>query len=417
MCSPYYGIKILDLTQLEQGPSGTQVLADFGADVIKIERPLVGEIGRRMSPVEDTGYSSFWAANNRNKRSLSLDLKSPDGVAIFRSLVATADVVASNFRPGVMERLGFGYDDLSKINPRIILAMASGYGQDGPYRDRRGQDLVGQALGGVMALTGDDENGPRPVGTYAVDYIGAMHLAQGIMAALAARDQTGFGQVVDVNLLNAAVALHLQEGSAFLNDRRPVPRPQKNLAHSRNTALYGVYATADGRWIVIVGDLFVDDPWGRICRALQLEEHANDPRFSTLEALMRYKDESAELLRKGFGSFGLDDVSRRLEQEDILFAPVQSYGEVFSDPQVLHNGMVVDVDIEGVGQRSIVGPPVNLISTPADPARLPPPRVGEHSDEVLRELGIDVIEIERLRSVGAIGDELQRTARGEGDFW
>lgn len=415
---PYSGIRVLDLTQLQQGPSGTQVLADFGADVIKIERPLVGEIGRRMVPVESTGYSNFWAANNRNKRSLSLDLKSEDGKRVFRELVATADVVAANFRPGVMERLGFGFDDLRAINPRVILALASGYGQAGPYSQRRGQDLVAQALGGVLALTGDTASGPRPIGTYAIDYVAAMHFAQGIMAALAARERTGEGQVVDVCLLNAAVALHEQEGSAYLNDHVPVPRPAPHLAHSRNTSLYGVYETAEGRWLALVADIFIDEPWARVCRALGLsDEVATDPRFTTVPELAKYPEESAALLQDAFGRLSLDDAMSRLQAEDVLCAPVQEYAEVFADPQVRHNGMIVTQEIEGVGRRSLVGEPVRLLGTPADPTRLPPPRVGQHNAEILTSLGYDAEEIERMTGSGSIGDELLRTARGEGDFW
>jgi crotonobetainyl-CoA:carnitine CoA-transferase CaiB-like acyl-CoA transferase len=416
--APYAGIRILDLTQLEQGPSGTQVLADFGADVIKIERPGTGEIGRRMKPAEPGGYSSFWAANNRNKRSLSLDLKSPEGRRVFTELVKTADVVAANFRPGVMERLGFGYAELSAINPRIILALASGYGQDGPYRDRRGQDLAAQALGGIMALTGDADGPPRPVGTYVVDYIAAMHFAQAIMAALAARERNGVGQAVDVCLLNAAVAMHLQEGSGYLNDPVPVPRPRPNLAHSRNTALYGTYETADGKAIVIIADIFIDEPWQRICRALELgDEIAQDPRFADLPALEQHPDASAAVLRAAFARYDRADAEARLLKEDILCAAVQEYAEVFTDPQVLHNGMVVTAEVEGVGERRIVGQPVRLLGTPADPTRLAPPRVGQHNEQILAELGLTDAEIAAARAAGAIGDENERRARGEGDAW
>jgi crotonobetainyl-CoA:carnitine CoA-transferase CaiB-like acyl-CoA transferase len=415
---PYGDIRILDLSQLEQGPLGTQVLADFGADVIKVERPYVGEIGRRMHPVEPSGYSSFWAANNRNKRSVSVDLKAPGGRAVFTGLVKTADVVASNFRPGVLERLGFGYDRLKELNPRIILALASGYGQSGPYRERRGQDLAAQALGGVMALTGDADGPPRPVGTYAADYLAAMHFAQAIMAALAARARTGDGQVLDVSLLNAAVAVHLQEGSAYLNNQVPIPRPRPHLAHSRNTALYGAYQTLDGKAIAIIGDLFIDQPWQRVCRALDIGDGiAQDPRFAELPALAKHSDAAAEILQAAFGRLTRQEAEERLGKEDVLWAPVQEYAEVFADPQVLHNGMVVDVELEGLGARRLVGQPVRLLGTPAEPTRLPPPRVGQHNEEILADLGYSAKDIQALKDSGAVGDENDRRARGEGDCW
>lgn len=246
MTSAYEGIRILDFTQLEQGPSATQVLADFGADVIKVERIDAGEIGRFQPPFLADGYSPHWSATNRNKRSISVDVKSPEGRRLILDLAREADIVASNFRPGVMDRLGFGWDDLSAINPRVIVAYASGYGLSGPYTHRRGQDLAAQAISGLMALTGSAESGPVPIGTFMIDYVASMQFAQGMMIALAARERTGRGQVVDSNLLNAAVTTHLQEGTTYLNTGQRYPRPNEGIAHAHNTALYGYYEAADG---------------------------------------------------------------------------------------------------------------------------------------------------------------------------
>ena len=233
---PYDGITVLDFTQLEQGPSGTLMLADFGAQVIKIEQIDSGEVGRGQVPSYH-GMSCHWAANNRNKLSLSINIKHPKGKELVLRVARDADIVASNFRPGVMERLGFGYEDLSRINPRIISAYASVYGQAGPYRDLRGQDLAAQAIGGVMDLTGDADGPPTPVGTFAIDFRRrvAMQFAIGIMAALALHDGTGVGQVVDTCLLNASLSLHHQEATAFRQTRAACIRELPTALHMRTT--------------------------------------------------------------------------------------------------------------------------------------------------------------------------------------
>jgi len=286
MTDAFEGVRILDFTQLEQGPSATQVLADFGADVIKIERIDVGEIGRNQPPFLANGYSPHWSATNRNKRSISVDLKSVEGRELIYTLARDADIVASNFRPGVMDKLGFGWDQLSAINPRIIVAYASGYGLSGPYLLRRGQDLAAQAISGLMALTGTAASGPVPVGTFMVDYLASMQFAQGMMIALAARERTGRGQVVDSNLMNAAITSHLQEGTTYLNTGQQYPRPDQGIAHAHNTALYGYYEAADAQWLALIGEFYVDDQWRRCARACGLApEHVDDPRFTTIEGL------------------------------------------------------------------------------------------------------------------------------------
>ena len=405
LCDVYEGVRILDFTQLEQGPSGTQVLADFGAEVIKSERQDIGEIGRAHSP-RINGMSPHWAANNRNKQSLSLNLMAPGARSVLERLVKTADVVASNFRPGVMERLGLGYDDPAAINPRIICAYASGYGQSGPYAERRGQDLAAQALGGLLALTGSDDS-PTAVGTYAVDYVAAMHFAQGIMLALAARERTGEGQVVDSCLLNSAVTLHLQEATTHLNTGREYPRPPRGVAHSHSTALYARYRTADDRWLVLVGEYFVDQPWQRVCDALGLTEHRDDPRFATTRGLAEHVEAAYGLLESAFEQMSLDQALKALEQQDVLAAPVNDYPHLFEDPQVVHNELVVTAEHPHAGTLKLVGPPVKLSATPAR-VRNAPRTVGQDNEQVSAGLGFTPAEIDRLRESGVIGMENQR---------
>lgn len=411
MTQAFEGIRVLDFTQLEQGPSGTQVLADFGADVIKVERPGTGEIGRRQAPTLDGGFSPHWSACNRNKRSITVDVKHPDGLALLLDLARDADIVASNFRPGVMDRLGLGYDALSSTNPRIIVAYASGYGQTGPYAQRRGQDLAAQAIGGLMSLTGTADGPPTPTGTFMIDYLASMQFAQGMMIALAARERTGRGQVVDSCLLNAAVACHLQEAASHLNTGLRFDRPAAGVAHAHNTALYGYYEAGDGTWFVLIGEFYVTEPWQRTARALDLPDHVvHDERFQTNQGLLDHVEETTRLVREAALRSPRAHLMSRFEAEDVLVAPVNSHDDVFTDPQVLHNEMLVEMDVDGVGTARVVGVPVKLSATPGGLHRVPP-ALGQHNDEVLNDAGLSDARIAALRASGAIGDESERQHR------
>ena len=404
MTQPFEGVTILDFTQLEQGPSGTLMLADFGAEVIKVERIGSGEIGREQTP-RHQGMSCHWAANNRNKLSISVDLKHPEGMRIIQRLAERSDIVASNFRPGVMERLGLGYAELSKRNQRVICAYASGYGQSGPYRDLRGQDLAAQALSGLMDLTGSQDGPPTPVGTFAIDYLAAMQFAIGMMAALAARERTGRGQIVDTCLLNAAIGLHHQEATAFLNTGQRYPRPPNGIAHAHNTPLYARYQCADGQWLVLIGEFYIDEPWRRTARAMRLPEHqVRDPRFQTVAGLLEHSDEVSRLLKQAFLAITREEAIERLAAEDVLCAPVNDYPAVFADPQINHNEMVIEAEHPTVGSYRMVGMPIKLSATPAT-LRSAPPMVGENNREVLERIGYDDDEVQRLRRDRVIGSE------------
>ena len=409
MTMAFTGIRIIDFTQLEQGPSGTQVLADFGAEVIKVERIDTGEMGRAQMP-QVKGVSCFWAANNRNKKSLTLDLQKPHAKEIIYKLVKVSDVVASNFRPGVMERLGFGYQELSQINPRIICAYASGYGQTGPYRDKRGQDLVGQAMGGLMAMTGEADGPPTAAGTWVVDYLGAMLFAQGIMTALAARERTGEGQEVDSCLLNTGVVVHLQEGTAYLNTGQRYPRPPRGICHAYSGPLYATYQTKDGKWLAIVGG-FVDQPWKQVCNALGIDSDvAEDPRFQSRPGLAEHQAELQPILQQAFAQRTREEALKALEAQDILCGPVNEHPEVFADPQVIHNQMILETDHPVAGKLKLVGMPVKLSKTPGT-LRLPPPTVGQHNEEMLTFLCYTETEVRQLQKKGVVGSEnLKATA-------
>lgn len=418
MTDAFTGVRILDFTQLEQGPSATQVLGDFGAEVIKVERIDVGEIGRFQMPLIGPGFSPHWSATNRNKKSISVDVKSDAGRELILELARNADIVASNFRPGVMDRLGLGWEQLSAVNPRIIVAYASGYGLSGPYVHRRGQDLAAQAISGLMALTGAAETGPVPSGTFIVDYLASMQFAQGMMIALAAREHTGRGQVVDSNLMNAAITSHLQEGTTYLTTGQRYPRPTAGIAHPLNTALYGCYEAGDGLWFVLIGEYYVDDQWKRAARACGLTPKGvvDDPRFQSLEGLREHTEETHRLLSDAIKGFTRQEIMARFEAEDVLVAPVHDYDSVFDDPQVQHNKLVLEVDIDGIGPVKFVGMPISLSDTPAKLHSVPP-KIGEHNDVVLAASGLSPERIADLKAAGVIGSESDRERAGGPPAW
>jgi crotonobetainyl-CoA:carnitine CoA-transferase CaiB-like acyl-CoA transferase len=405
---PYEDIRVLDFTQLEQGPAGTQVLADFGADVIKVERIDAGEIGRRQQP-QVSGMSCFFLADNRNKRSLSLDIRRPEGREIIDRIVETSDIVASNFRPGVMERLGLGYNRLREINPRVIWAAASGYGLTGPYEKRIGQDLLAQAMGGLMSLTGEEDGPPTSTGTWIADYLGAMLFAQGMMLALAAREKTGRGQIVDSNLLNGVIASHLQENAAVLNSEQTYPRAERGSGHSGSGPLYAVYECKDGKHYALMGGL-VSDGLERVSRALEIEPSlADDPRWKDASRSTDTRRQLRIVLEQAFKKFTRDDVEARFAAHDLPPGRVYELDEVFDDPQVIHNEMVLEAEHPAYGVVKLTGFPVKLTDTPAT-LRISPPTVGQHNEEVLREFGYTEDEIRTLQADGVVGSENMKRA-------
>ncbi len=403
MTLPYEDIRVLDFTQLEQGPVATQVLADFGADVIKVERIDAGEIGRRQQP-QVSGMSYFFLADNRNKRSLSLDIRRPEGREIVERLVEASDIVASNFRPGVMERLGLGYDRLREINPRVIWAAASGYGLTGPYEKRIGQDLLAQAMGGLMVMTGEEGGPPTATGTWIADYLGAVLFAQGMMLALAAREKTGRGQIVDSNLLNGMIASHLQENAAVLNAGQTYPRPERGTGHAGSGPLYAIYECKDGKHYALMGAL-VSDGLDRVSGALEIEPSlADDPRWKNASRSTDTRQQLRIALEQAFKKFTRDEVEARFAAHDLPPGPVYELDEVFEDPQVIHNEMVIEAKHPAYGTVKLTGFPVKLSDTPAT-LRISPPTVGEHNEEVLSEFGYTDDEVRALQEDGVVGSE------------
>ena len=367
---PLSGVRIIDFTQVFMGPCCTQMLADYGADVIKIERPGTGDLSRTSLPDQAGLLGPVFCSLNRNKRSLVLDLRRQDERAVVLELTKQSDVVVNNFRAGVMERMGFGYDDLSRINPRIIYAVGTGYGLEGPYAHKGGQDVLAQAMSGVMARKCDDEEPLSVNATTFADYSCGMHMMQGILFALLQREKTGRGQKIAVSLLDSMLAAQMQEATAHLMRGREVNWGAMPLS--------GVFRTQDGA-LVLVG-AFKTDPVGDIGKALDLPGLGADPRFATHELRVENKKILQSILRGQFSSNTTKYWLARLEEQDLLCAPVMTLAEMLADPQIAINGMILEGEGE-VEPLRVMGSPIHMGDAPVS-IRLPPPRLGKHTEEI-----------------------------------
>ncbi len=385
---PLSGVKVVDFTQVMMGPCATQMLGDYGADVIKIERIGAGDLSRWSIGDDPAGpQNPVFSSLNRNKRSIALDLKSPAGIAIVRRLLDSADVIVSNFRAGVMERMGLGYDDLRTRYPRLIYAAGSGYGERGPYAHKGGQDILAQALSGVMARKCDPSDPLTIYPTSLADYSAGMHLVQGILLALLQRERTGHGQRVSVSLYDSMLAMQMQEAAMAM--MRGVDFSWGALPHN------GAFATSDGA-LVVVG-AFKENPLREISVAVGLADLSADPRFCTFALSMANRTELHDVLRAHFATNSTAHWIAALEARDILCAPVRSLRAALEDPQTEINGMLLRAPQESGDPLGVIGSPVHL-SDAGFALRLPPPQVGAHGAAVLAEHGYDADAIARLRA-------------------
>jgi formyl-CoA transferase len=390
VAQPLTGIRVVDFTQVMLGPCATQVLADYGADVIKIERPGAGDLSRTSIADDPDGPNNpVFCSLNRNKRSIALDLRNPAGKEIVYDLIRNSDVVVNNFRAGVMERMGFGYEDLARINSRIICAFGSGFGQSGPLAHKGGQDVLAQALSGVMARRADPSLPLSIYPTALADYTAGMHLVQAILLALLQREKTGRGQQVAVSLYDSMLAMQMQEAAMWLQRRRDL-----NWAAF---PLTGVFETTDGA-LVLVG-AFKANPLRDICAALELPDLSQDERYATFARQVEHKADLQARFRERFRSNTTAFWLGRLEEQDLLCAPVQSLPEALEAQQTAVNGTVIELDARAEG----INEPVRLIGTPLTMSasgfqiRHAPPSLGEHGEEILRELGYESTRIEELK--------------------
>jgi crotonobetainyl-CoA:carnitine CoA-transferase CaiB-like acyl-CoA transferase len=374
---PLAGVRVIDFTQVMMGPVATQMLADYGADVIKIEKPGSGDLSRTSLPDDPAGLlGPVYCSLNRNKRSIVLDTRSAEGRAVVLKLIATADVVVNNFRAGVMERLGFGYDELSKLNPRLIYAVGTGFGLTGPYSHKGGQDALAQAMSGTMHRRSDAALPLSIYPTTFADYSAGMHLVQGVLLALLQREKTGRGQRISVSLLDSMLAAQTQEAAAHMMRGREVNWGAMPLS--------GVFETSDGA-LVLVG-AFKAHPLRDICTALEIADLSQHERFASHAQQVSNKPALHEVFRARFKSNTTAHWLARLEEQDLLCAPVRSLAEALADEQALINGMILEADGE-VERVKVVGSPVHMEAAPVT-IRIPPSRLGQYTDAVLAELGL-----------------------------
>ncbi|MBN9496269.1 MAG: CoA transferase [Alphaproteobacteria bacterium] len=362
------------------GPCATQMLGDYGADVIKIERPGAGDLSRTAFPNDPAGLQGpVFCSLNRNKRSIALDLRKPEMREVVLRLIDGADVVANNFRAGVMERMGFGYEDLAKRNPRLIYAVGTGYGLTGPYAHKGGQDVLAQAMSGTMMRRSDESLPLSIYPTTFADYSAGMHMVQGVLLALLQRARTGRGQLVSVSLLDSMIAAQMQEATAHMMRGREVNWGAMPLS--------GVFPTTDGA-VVLVG-AFKADPLRDIANALEIPALADDPRFATHELRVANKAALHDIFRKRFASYTTARLLERLEEQDLLCAPVRTLATALADEQTAINGMVLEAQGPTEKMR-VVGSPVHLSDAPVT-IRIVPPGLGEHTDEVLASLKAEAV--------------------------
>ncbi|MFB6138532.1 MAG: CaiB/BaiF CoA transferase family protein [Halobacteriaceae archaeon] len=378
---PLEGVTVADFTTAHQGPWATQKLGDMGADVVKVER-YGGVWARDLTAAGDEyvdGASPFWLSANRSKRSLNLDLKDDDGHQVAMDLVAAADVVVENFRPGVMDRLGLSYDDVREVNEDVVYVSASGFGEDGPEADRPGQDLLMQSLTGIPTAVGHRDHPPLPVPFPIVDGHSAMQIVSYTLAALFHRERTGEGQRVTVNLLDSAMDSQCQAFTVELNMDREFERSDEGIGQKYLGAPYGLYETADGYVAIAM------TPMDALAETLEMPELAEYEGVETYE----HRDEIKRTIEAHTRERTSEDLLADLVEADIWAAAVNDFEAAAEHPQVEHNDILVDVEHpDGEGTFTTTGTPAGLSETRADRYGKPP-RVGEHAEEVLRELGYD----------------------------
>lgn len=393
---PLDGVRILDLSRFIFGPFCSQILADMGADVIKVEPLGTGDPARRSGTVFVNGESASFFARNRNKRSMAMNLRHAAAQDIMLRLAEQSDVLLHNFRPGVMQRMNLDFARVHAVNPRLVYCSLSGYGQSGPAASWPGQDILIQGMSGIVSTTGWDNGPPVAVGTYLADVTGALTATYGILAALQAQAQYGLGQEVAVSLLDSMIMLQGMEATVYLNDGKTPTH--SGSGHWLLPQPYGVYQTADKPMIL---NAHSDDWWGRLCAAPEFAHLGQDPRFATRDARWQHGLELMTALEAILRTKPRVAWLDYLGQYDVLCAPLHTYAEVFDDPQVQHNGLVVSQQHPVAGTVQVIGPVVNFSATPGTvgPAS---PRLGEHTEAILQTLGYPTTEIERLRQKGTI---------------
>ena len=394
---PLDGFRVLDLTRFLSGPYCTMVLAELGADVIKVEQPVTGDDSRRLAPKVE-GESYPFAMPNRSKRSLSIDLKTARGRELFLDLAAESDLVMENFRPGVARRLGIDYDAVRAARPDILYCSISGFGQTGPYRDRPGFDIMAQGMGGFLRMTGEPDGRPAKVGIAINDIAAGATAIYSVLGAQMVRQQTGQGQYMDISLVDAGLAWTVWESGAFFGSGE-VPQPT-GTRHRRSTP-YAAFRTSDG--YVTIGAAN-DRLWARlVADVLERPDWATDERYATLPDRMAHIDELEADIEAVTTTRTTEEWIERLDKAGVPGGPVLTYDQTLTDPHVLARDMVVELDHPVIGPMRTIGPPTKFSDLDVG-VRGPAPWLGQHTAEVLRDAGVPDDEIEKLFTDGVLYD-------------
>lgn len=390
MAKALEGIKVLDLSRALAGPYCTMMLADMGAEVIKLEMPGRGDDSRSWGPPFVEGESAYFMSINRNKKSITLNMKSDKSTEIVHKLIKQSDVLVENFRPGAMERLGLGYEQVKAMNPRIIYCSISGFGQDGPYRMLPGFDQVLQGMGGLMSITGELGGPPIKVGVAIADISGGMFASNGILVALYNREKTGKGQMVDVSLLDSQVAwLTYRAGAYFASGEVPQPMGSGHPV----IVPYQAFKAKDVFINIAVGN---DQLWERFCKAVSLENVMNYPKFATNAKRVENREEIVKIISDLIVTKDGEEWLKILTDAGIPCGPIYTVDKIFADPQVLHREMVKELDHPKAGKVKVTGIPIKLSDTPGE-VETAPPVLGQHTQEVLTELGYNDKDLEKLK--------------------
>jgi len=391
MNGPLAGFTVLDLTRVLSGPYCTMVLGDLGARIVKVEHPGRGDDTRHWGPPFVGAESAYFLSINRNKESVTLDFKPAEGREILERLIAKADVLVENFRPGTLDRAGFGWEALRDKFPRLVYASISGYGQTGPRRSEAGYDAVMQAEGGLMSVTGDADRPGYRLGVAITDMVSGLYCAQGITAALLARERSGHGQRVDIGMLDTTAALLTYQAANWFTTGE-TPKRQGN--RHATIAPYETFTTKDGEIVIAVGN---DEIWKRFCAVMGLTELANDPRFASNKDRMANYEAMRPPIDRVFRTATCAEWIERLNTAGVANGEVRDIGQMLNDPQLAARNMIETLMHPTIGATRVIGAPIKLSKDPAS-VRTPPPVLGQHTDAVLNEIGYDVEDIGRLRA-------------------